>query len=136
MVGKNVVFEVFAIYNNQCHYLPQQAVSEDSLVDCPSEDYLVQDSPAVQPVVVKNKEQRRVSIAETEEQQEVATAAAEDEVDLPDTAPRLPSVRDLATRFQPKASPEPKPRKSLMKVIQTRMLPSFSSPILPRRYCI
>ena len=112
-------------------------MSKDSLVDCTSEDYLVQDTPAVQPVVVKNKEQRRVSIAVTEEhQQEVATAATEDEADPPDTTPRLPSVRDLATRFQLKASPEPKPRKSLMKVIQPRMLPSFSSPILPRRYCI
>ena len=30
--------------------------------------------------------------------------------------PRLPSVKDLAALFQPKISPEPKPRKSLLKV--------------------
>ena len=30
--------------------------------------------------------------------------------------PTLPSVRDLATKFQVKKSPEPKPRKSLIKV--------------------
>ena len=30
--------------------------------------------------------------------------------------PRLPSVKDLAAMFQPKLSPEPKPRKSLTKV--------------------
>ena len=30
--------------------------------------------------------------------------------------PTLPSVRELATKFQPKYSPEPKPRKSLSKV--------------------
>ena len=33
-----------------------------------------------------------------------------------DIIPTLPSVRDLATKFQVKKSPEPKPRKSLIKV--------------------
>ena len=32
------------------------------------------------------------------------------------SVPRLPSVKDLAAKFQPRLSPEPKPRKSLMKV--------------------
>ena len=31
--------------------------------------------------------------------------------------PRLPSVKDLAALFQPKQSPEPKPRKSSVKVM-------------------
>ena len=34
------------------------------------------------------------------------------------SVPRLPSVKDLAAKFQPRLSPEPKPRKSLMKVGQ------------------
>ena len=34
------------------------------------------------------------------------------------SVPRLPSVKDLAAKFQPRTSPEPKPRKSLMKVGQ------------------
>ena len=35
-----------------------------------------------------------------------------------DIIPTLPSVKDLATKFQSKKSPEPKPRKSLIKVIR------------------
>ncbi len=37
----------------------------------------------------------------------------------PSALPRLPSVRELATLFQPKASPEPLPRRSLLKVMLT-----------------
>ena len=41
----------------------------------------------------------------------------EDEVDSYQLSiPRLPSVKDLAAKFQPKLSPEPKPKLSLIKV--------------------
>ena len=49
---------------------------------------------------------------------ELGSLEDEDETDDVDqrSMPRLPSVKDLAAKFQPRLSPEPKPRKSLMKV--------------------
>ena len=48
---------------------------------------------------------------------EDAHSDAEDEVDSYQLSiPRLPSVKDLAAKFQPKLSPEPKPKLSLLKV--------------------
>ena len=101
---------------------------QPSLRSSVSVDSLLVDSPP--PLPSRRESVKKVSYAEKDltsrsvvshEHQTLAQtngdSVNDNEEDLySGSIPRLPSVRDLAAIFQPRQSPEPKPRKSVMKV--------------------
>merc|ERR1719431_2384409 len=70
---------------------------------------------ATEEVMVVNISSDQEEVQESEEAQEVSSVNTKALLGLEEKVPTLPSVKELAVKFQPKKSPEPKPRRSLLK---------------------
>merc|ERR1711974_186311 len=97
------------------------STSMDSLLDSEPATGVPRPTTPPQPArrrLAGSSPQKRVTIA-TDQLVTVHSMSCSPELEIEDceaeTPPCLPSVRELAVRFQPRKSPEPKPRRSLLK---------------------
>lgn len=106
-----------ARYRSQDHLAPPPRPARRSLANNKKVTYADHEDT----VHGASSDQESQKIIKNEIYKEILNEYDDDEQDL-ELIPTLPSVRDLATKFQIKKSPEPKPRKSLVKVNESHYL--------------